>query len=73
MDQVARTAAETPGTAGMFGVRSASSARYSRQPCLRALITAVAWASASGSPSRSSPRSSASIRWSGYSVSLEAT
>ena len=50
---------------GHVPIRSASSARYSRQPCLRALIAAVAWASASGSPSRSSPRSSASIRWSG--------
>jgi len=73
MDQVASTAAEAPGTAVMCGIRPASSARYSRQPCRRALIVAVAWASASGSPSRSSPRSSASIRWSGYSVSREVT
>ena len=70
-DQVASTVADAPSTPDMCLRRSPSAARYSRQPCWRALITAVAWLSASGRPARSSPRSSASIRWSGWSVSRE--
>jgi uncharacterized membrane protein len=42
MDQVASIVVDTPVTAGMCLIRSASWARYSRQPCLRAIITAVA-------------------------------
>ena len=70
-DQVASTAGETPSTrtADMCSRRSASRLRYSRQLSRFTLITAAAWASASGSPSRSSPRSRASARWSGNSVS----
>jgi hypothetical protein len=70
-DQAASTVSDAPSTPDMCLRRSASVARYSRQPCWRALITAVAWPSASGRPARSSPRSSASIRWSGWSVSRE--
>ena len=63
-DQVARTAAEMPptGRPDMWPRRSLSCPRYSWQLSRFAFITAAAWARASGRPSRSSPRSSASIR-----------
>ena len=49
--------------------RCAYLARYSLQVMSFTVIRAPAWASAIGSPPRSSARSSASIRWSGKLVS----
>ena len=66
-DQVASSDRGQPSMAAGAVVRSrcASSARYSRQVPSATMITLAASAIASGSPSMSSARSSASIRWSG--------